>query len=176
MLGGVAGNRLKTVLPRVGLVEVAAKLAHAAVGRVQVRVLKPGEHRPCLELDDARARADEGPDFLPGAGGRDAPRPHGDRVDPAPGGVHRLDGAAAQDEVGRSVAHGQTRMQEAVWWGDVAPAGRRSSGITVLHSAIAMGQRGWKRQPGGIATGSASPPGGLAGQWTGADRVGARTR
>ena len=41
-------------------------------------------------------------------------------------------------------------MQAARCCGSVDAAGRRSSGSTVLHSAIAIGQRGLKRQPGGM--------------------------
>jgi hypothetical protein len=37
-------------------------------------------------------------------------------------------------------------MQDAVWSGDVAAAGRRSSGTTLLHSSIAIGQRGWHEE------------------------------
>jgi hypothetical protein len=105
MLGGVAGDRLQARRARIGLVQVAAKLPHASIGWVQVRVLEPRENRAALELEDARARPHPRPDLLDGADGGDAPRPHGDRVDAAPRSIHRLDGAAAEDELGCSLAH-----------------------------------------------------------------------
>ena len=53
-------------------------------------------------------------------------------------------------------------MQAAGWPGRRA-AGTRSSGSVGRHSAIAIGQRGWKRQPGGIAIGFGVSPARICG-------------
>ena len=68
--------------------------------------------------------------------------------------VGREDAAAREDEVGgKRHARIQAARCEAA-----APAGVRSSGSTVRHSGIAIGQRGLKRHPGGIAIGFGVSP------------------
>ncbi len=76
----VVGDRLEISGPAAPVVQVDLLAVRAVVGRVEVAVLKAGQHRPPAQLNDAGARSDETPDV--------AVRP--DRHDPPAPDRHRL--------------------------------------------------------------------------------------
>jgi hypothetical protein len=68
---------------------------------MRVRIAEPGRDRPTPELDHAGARTDPRMNLAIRPDRRDPPTARGERLDPWPGMVHRLDPAVEQDEVGR---------------------------------------------------------------------------
>ena len=63
-------------------------------------VLEAGQEHPTMQIDDVRLGPAGCLDLCARADRCDAPRPNGDRLGPAPGGVHRVDASAREDEIG----------------------------------------------------------------------------
>lgn len=101
MGGRVVGDRGE-VRQRIGqAMEVALARQHAAVDRVDVRVLEARQQRLALQLDHPRARADEVA-YVGRAPDLDDPAvSHGHRVRGGSAVHHALDAGAQEHEVGR---------------------------------------------------------------------------
>ena len=97
---GIGRDDAAVLLAVVRVVEPAAVAREAAALRVHVRVLEAGQQAAALQVDDVRGRADVGLDVGVEADGGDPPAVDRDSRDLAPGGVRRVDGAVAEDEVG----------------------------------------------------------------------------
>ena len=105
----VAGDALEALLPGRGPVQVAPDLHEAAARRMQMRILEAGQEHAIAQIDHVRLGPAQCLDLRARTDRCDAPRPNGDRLGPAPGGVHRVDASAREDEIGCSVrGHGAT--------------------------------------------------------------------
>ena len=105
----VAGDTLETLLPGRRPVQVASDLHEAATRWMQMRILEAGQKHAIAQVDHVRLGPAQRLDLSARPDRDDAPRANGDRLGPAPGGVHRVDASAREDEIGCSVrGHGAT--------------------------------------------------------------------
>ena len=85
-------------------VEVALGELDAARERVRMAVVEAGEDEAPAEVHDPGLRSDEARDLPVGADEDDPVAGDGDRLGPAAGGIHGVDPAVPEDEVGRDAA------------------------------------------------------------------------
>ena len=95
----VDGDTAQVLVGAAAALEAAQRRRVAARPEMAVRVLESGEHHPAVEVDDPRRRPPQPVHLVCVADGGDTPGLDRHGGGGAPGGVHRVHGRAAQDQI-----------------------------------------------------------------------------
>ena len=122
--GGVGRDPLQVLVDAARVHEVAVQLVDARRDRVDMRIAEPGGDGPPAEVDDARARPDQGRHVAVAADGDEPAVAHGDGLGPGDRGVGGEHLAAGEDEVGVARSHADEDARGAT---TPVPASRRAA-------------------------------------------------